>query len=77
MRFNTPQEVRDWADISVADRLNYPDTDPNPYITHWRRYDWKRGFEGQPASTFEVTLDYDLAYQRGAAYTRHLVQSNQ
>lgn len=74
MRFSTPQEVRDWADAAVAYQLNCPDTDPNPYSTHCRRYDWQRGFEGQPARPFEGTLDYDLAYQRGAAYARHLVK---
>lgn len=56
MRFSTQQEVRDWADAAVADQLNYPDTDPNPYATHTRRYDWQRALRGNLHALLRVLL---------------------
>lgn len=84
MRFNTPEEVVTWADkCAQADYANHlpvhtdPDgtqwqVDKNPYSTAGARNDWQRGFDGKPAHTWETTLEYDLAYQRGAAMARLL-----
>lgn len=76
-RFSCPAEVVAWADTAARSdherhSIGHCDEDgttwqmsANPYSTHTRRHDWQRGFDGVPPYSWERTLDYDPAYQRG------------
>lgn len=79
MQFNTPEEVRAWADkaaradyerhkpVHVDEKTEEPwQWDKNPYSTPGNRSDWERGFAGEPVNSFEpenLGLFY-TAYQR-------------
>jgi hypothetical protein len=88
MQFNTPEEVIDWANQATKEDYERhlpihtdPDgttwqVDKNPYCTSGARNDWKRGFEGKPAYSWEGTLDFNFHYQRGAAMARLLASLN-
>jgi hypothetical protein len=79
MRFNTPLEIVAWADNAAIDtmkrHLEYGH-DLNVFSTEGARNDWQRGFDNAPPRSFEVTQDYDTAYQRGKAI-RKLMDSKQ
>ena len=70
MRFNTPLEIVAWADNAAIDSMKRHlehGHDLNVFSTEGARNDWQRGFENAPPRSFEVTQDYDTAYQRGKA----------
>ena len=70
MQFNTPQEVIEWADKAAIDTMKRHlehGHDLNVFSTVGARNDWQRGFEGALPRSFELTQDYDTAYQRGKA----------
>lgn len=82
-RFNSKDEVREWADRAAAqdyERHLPVHTDPetgakwqwdlNPYCTPGARSYWRRGFQGDPRRPWEHDLDWDSQYQRGAAAAR-------
>ena len=70
MRFNTPLEIVAWADNAAIDTMKRHlehGHDLNVFSTEGARNDWQRGFENASPRSFEVTQDYDTAYQRGKA----------
>jgi len=70
MHFTTPQTVIEWADNAAIDTMKRHlehGHDLNVFSTEGARNDWQRGFENAPPRAFEVTQDYDTAYQRGKA----------
>jgi hypothetical protein len=70
MRFNTPLEIVAWADNAAIDTMKRHlehGHDLNVFSTEGARNDWQRGFDNAPPRSFEVTQDYDTAYQRGKA----------
>ena len=70
MRFNTPLEIVAWADNAAIDTMKRHlehGHDLNVFSTEGARNDWQRGFDNAPPRSFEVTQDYDAAYQRGKA----------
>lgn len=81
MRFENPQQVKDWADKAAKSdyaRHVVIHTDPdgtcwqvslNPYCTQGARDSWQRGFDNKPARAWE-NLEFDYQYQRGAAAAR-------
>ena len=74
MRFSTVEDVQQWARGAAADdhaRHLEHGIDPNPYSTYNRRNDWQRGYAKAPPRQFEITQDFDLAYQRGKAYREY------
>lgn len=77
MNFNTPGEAVAWANKaaihSMKRHLEYGH-DLNVFSTEGARNDWKRGYDNEPPRSFELTQDYDIAYQRGKA-VRKLVDS--
>lgn len=82
MRFNTLEEVIAWADKAALEDYKRhvvihtdPDgtqwqVDKNPYCTQGARSSWKRGFNNEPAHSWESNLAFDYQYQRGAAMAR-------
>ena len=46
--------------------------DLNPYCTHGGRSDWQRGYDGDLPRSYEISFDYNIKYQLGAA-TRRLI----
>lgn len=74
MRFDTVAAVQAWAKtVAAEDHARHMEhgIDFNPYSTYGRRNDWKRGYDNAPPRQFEITQDFDLAYQRGKAYREH------
>lgn len=75
MRFSTPQQVIEWADRVAIDTMSRhleQGHDLNVFSTAGARSDWQRGFDNAPKRPFELTQDYDTAYQRGKAIKRLL-----
>ncbi len=75
MRFNTPQEIIEWADKAAIDTMKRHlehGHDLNVFSTEGARAEWQRGFDSAPKRSFELTQDYDTAYQRGKAIKRLL-----
>lgn len=77
MRFNTPQEVLDWADKAARDdirRHNEYGIDLNPFCTDGARNDWQRGYDNLGPRAYESpdNKDFDTIYQRGRAVARIL-----
>lgn len=81
-RFSSPAEVIAWAESAAAvDYARHAVVHAacdgsawqwcrNPYSTEGMRNDWQRGYDNAPAHIWELTRDYDTAFQRGAAYRR-------
>ena len=70
MRFNTKEEVKEWA--KKAAEIGYKlhierGHDLNPYCTQGARNYWQRGFDNAPACSWEHDLAWDMQYQRGRA----------
>lgn len=79
MNFNTPGDVVAWADKAAIDSMKRHlehGHDLNVFSTEGARNDWQRGYDNEPPRSFELTKDYDTAYQRGKAI-RKLVDSKQ
>jgi hypothetical protein len=73
MHFNNPAEVVAWADSAAEVCLLHHDlydVSKNPYSTDGMRNDWQRGYDNAPPRSFELTQEYDTAYQLGAATKR-------
>lgn len=75
-RFNTPDEVRDWADrcapTSVHKHLFWGHC-VNPYCTPGARSDFWRGWHNAPPRPWEnPTREWDIMFQRGAACRRYI-----
>jgi hypothetical protein len=80
-RFNTPHEVKAWAQqAAAADYKKHtivhtdPDgtqwqVDKNPYCTTGARNEWQRGFNNAPPRSYDRPdfQDWDTQYQRGRA----------
>lgn len=73
-RFASPEAVRLWAETAALEDVGRLGVDPNPYSTPGRRDDWNRGFLGLGPRPYGPGVEYDTAYQRGAAAAR-LLQS--
>lgn len=72
-RFNTPEEMRAWADRAAAEDARYNaehGSDLNPYCTQGARNDWQRGWDGAGPRSYEGSVDFHTMYQRGAAARR-------
>jgi len=71
MRFNTPQEVIDWAtQAAKADYKHHMENGVsfNPYSTKGMRSDWDRGWYNTPPHPWEsATREWDTGFQRGRA----------
>lgn len=70
MRFNTPEEVREWA-VRVAEddyrrHIEYG-IDLNPFSTDGARSEWQKGFDGAPLQPWEGDMEFATIYQRGKA----------
>ena len=77
MNFNTPNDVIAWADNAAIDTMKRHlehGNDLNVFSTVGARNDWQRGFDNAQKRSFELTQDYDTAYQRGKAI-RKLIDS--
>lgn len=78
-RFNTPEEVIAFTDMTVLDdyerHIKYG-IDLNPFSTDGARNDWQRGFNNTGPRTYELPLitQFDTIYQRGRSMAR-LLQS--
>lgn len=69
-RFNTPQEVKEWATKVAAEDYERHVTygiDLNPFCTPGARSDWQRGFDNLGPRSYERSVDFDTMYQRGRA----------
>lgn len=77
-RFNTPEEVKEWAAKAAADdyrrHIEY-DIDLNPFSTVGARNDWQRGFDNLGPRSYESSVDFDTIYQRGRA-AAEIVEAN-
>lgn len=71
MRFNTPQEVVEWATKAAAEDYKKHmehGVSLNPYSTSWYRNDWEAGWYNRPPYSWEeATRDFDTGFQRGRA----------
>lgn len=79
MIFSTPQAVIEWADKAAIDTMKRHlehGHDLNVFSTQGARNDWQRGFDGSLPRSFELTQDYDTAYQRGRAIAKLLNSTN-
>lgn len=78
MRFNTPEEVKQWATEAAAD--DYAShiehgVGLNPFCTPGAREDWQRGFDNLGPRSYErregqtdaEAVAFDTIYQRGRA----------
>lgn len=71
-RFNTPEEVKEWAAKAAAEdyerHIKY-DIDLNPFFTPGARNDWQRGFDNLGPRSYESPdiLLWDTVYLRGRA----------
>ena len=69
-RFSSPEAVKAWAmKAATADYQKHTayGVSLNPYFTIGAREDWQRGFDGLGCRSYEVSVEYDTMYQRGAA----------
>lgn len=69
-RFNTPEEVKEYATKAAADdyrRHKEYGIDLNPFCTPGARNDWQRGFDNKGPRSYEVSIDFDTIYARGRA----------
>lgn len=81
-RFESVQEVREWADRAAASDLQRHTTkghDLNPYCTPGAHADWQRGFDGAPPRSWELASanDWNTHYQRGRAMARLMQQQKE
>lgn len=73
MNFSTPAQVRIWADSAAIDTMKRHlehGHDLNVFSTEGARSDWQRGYDNELPRSFELTQNYDTAYQRGKAIKR-------
>ena len=69
-RFNTPEEVKEYATKVAADyyrRHKEYGIDLNPFCTPGARNDWQRGFDNKGPRSYEVSIDFDTIYALGRA----------
>ena len=72
-RFNSPQEVLDFANRAAADdhrRHAEKGHDLNPFATEGARNTWQEGFDNMPPKPWQPSHDFDTIYQRGRAAAR-------
>jgi hypothetical protein len=91
MRFNTPEEVKAWAQKAAANDFKKHQVvhvdedgttwqvDKNPYCTPGARNDWKRGFLNAPPRSYDRPgfNDWDTHYQRGRAMAELIASMKQ
>lgn len=69
-RFNTPEEVKEWAAEVAADdyrrHIEYGIA-LNPFSTPGAIDDWERGFNNLGPRSYERSVDFNTIYQRGWA----------
>jgi hypothetical protein len=84
VRFYTPEKVRVEAEKAATvdyekHAVIHKDEDGtlwqvslNPYSTVGARSEWQRGFDGAERRSWEIALEWNFQYQRGAAAKRIL-----
>ena len=82
MRFNSHNEVIDWANkTALGDYKRHiaNGTDINPFCTNGARNEWQRGFNDDPLASWEMqkVRDFDTIFQRGRAMARIIQKLDQ
>ena len=80
-RFNTPEEVKEWAMRAAADDIRRHrefGISLNPYCTVGARNDWQRGFDNKGPRSYESPeiVNFCLMYNRGHAAAILLEKEN-